>query len=179
MTEYPSGFVFRRKGLPKRLRRLPGGVPGLRSACNVIFAEGYPMAKVAVFENRTAMRRFYREQLPHYRGVSDIVTDKLCRRCAGFVNKLAVERWDFERDALGKAEVDRNYFCLVGLAEGFLTAEILAHEAVHVGFAFDYRTRGQGAFEDRHNPEENVCYPAGIFVDQVLTFIKQEGLREV
>jgi len=75
--------------------------------------------------------------------------------------------------------VDRRYFCLVLLCEGDMTAEILAHEAVHVGFAWDRRTSGASRFTDKGNFEENICYPAGIFVDQVLSFIKEEKLREV
>jgi len=50
---------------------------------------------------------------------------------------------------------------------------------VHVGFAWNWRTRGESPLSDPCNAEENVCYPAGIFVDQVLSFIKSEGLREV
>lgn len=177
---YPPGFTFRRKGLPKRLMRLPGGVPGLVSACNVHLADdGYPAAKVAIFKDRASMRRFNESQLPRYRGTEGLIKEKLGRRCAGFVNKLAVRRIDTETLEEGHAEVDRNYFCIVCLVEGNLTAEILSHEATHVGFAWDYRTRGNGPFADLHNPEENVCYPAGIFLNQVLTHIKREGLREI
>jgi hypothetical protein len=74
---------------------------------------------------------------------------------------------------------DRRYFCLVLLCEGDLTAEILSHEAVHVGFAWNHRANGMSCFTDKHNFEENICYPAGIFVDQVLSFINGEKLREV
>lgn len=177
MADYPTGFTYRRKGLPARLRRI--GVEGLVSACNITILDDHPMAKVGFFENRLAMRRFYNGILPHYRGASEIAIDKLGRRCCGFVNKLAVERWDLKNDCKGRAEVDRRYFCFVGLVIGHLTAEILAHEAVHVGFAWDYRHLGKGTFEDPHNPEENVCYPAGRWLDSVLSFIKHEKLREV
>ncbi|MCW1885521.1 hypothetical protein OKA04_12345 [Luteolibacter flavescens] len=94
------------------------------------------------------------------------------------MTKLAIEEYNGDRELIG-IEVDRRYFCIVCLVEGNLTAEILSHEAMHVGFAFDYRTRGKGPYADPHNAEENVCYPAGIFLDQVLTFIKAEGLREI
>jgi hypothetical protein len=177
---YPTGFTFRRKGLPKRMMRLPGGVPGMVSACNIHVAdESYPAAKVVFFKDRVSMRRFNETQLPRYRGTEGMFLPKLGRKCAGFVNKLAVEQIDLDTCEKGVAEVDRRYFCIVCLVEGDLTAEILGHEANHVGFAWDYRTRGKGPFADVHNPEENVCYPAGIFLDQVLTHIKREGLREI
>lgn len=176
---YPPAFTFRRKGLPKRLMRLPGGVPGLVSACNIHLVDGYPVAKVAFFRNRTAMRRFYKDQLPRYRGTEGMIVDNLSRRCMGFVNKLNVGHIDTDTGDLAFAEVDRNYFCIVCLVEGDLTAEVLNHESVHVGFAWDYRTRGDSPLADRHNPEENVCYASGIFLNQVLTHIKEVGLREI
>jgi len=176
----PVKITFRKKGLPKRLKRIPGGVPGLVAACNVhVAGPEWPCAKVAVFRACKDMRRFYNHILPAYRGVPDVRLDSLGRRCLGFVNKLAIERCDLDTGKVSHIEFDRRFFCFVGLVEGHLTAEILAHEGVHVGFAWDYRTRGKGPFNDSHNEEENVCYPAGIFVDQVFTFIKREKLREV
>lgn len=172
-------MTFRKKGLPKRLMRIPGGVPGLVAACNIhVGGPDDPAAKVAVFRNREAMRSFNWNILPRYRNAGNRRNFGLSKRCAGFVNKLGIQHYNTAGE-LDSIEVDRNYFCIVCLVEGNLTAEILSHEAVHVGFAWDYRTRGKGPFEDPHGPEENVCYPAGIFVDQVLAFIKAEGLREV
>lgn len=176
MIAYPSRFTYRRRGLPKRLRRI--GVEGLVSACDIHIIDGHPAAKVAVFRNRTALRRFYRDVLPRYRGAESLFVDSLGRQCLGVVNKLSVEILSMDSDEY-RAEVDRRYFCFVGLVEGFLSAEVLSHEAVHVGFAWDYRFQGKGVFQDPHNPEENVCYPAGRWLDSVLSFIKDEGLREV
>lgn len=171
-------FFFRRKGLPKRMKRLPGGVPGMRAACSINFGDG-PAAKVVFFKDRRSMSDFYRTILPRYRGAEGLKIKPLGRRCMGFVNDLCVGYTDNDTGKLAAIETDRRYFCIVCLVEGDLTAEVLAHEAVHVGFAWDRRTKGISAFTDRHNPEENVCYPSGIFLDQVLTFIKREGLREV
>ncbi len=175
----PVKMTFRRKGLPKRLKRIPGGVPGLVSACNVhVASDDFPSAKVVFFKNRQAMRRFNWWILPRYRGKVGTRHLGLGRRCAGFVNKLAIEHYNGAGELAG-IEVDRNYFCIVCLVVGNLTAEVIAHEAVHVGFAWDYRTRGISPLGKDGGPEENVCYPAGIFVDQVLSFIKAEGLREI
>lgn len=173
---YPERFVFRKKGLPKRLRRI--GVEGLVGACDIPVLDGHPFAKVAVFRTRTDMRRFYTGVLPRYSGCEDIGKMKLGRRCAGFVDKLSVRIWN-SRTEKTRTEVDKNYFCLVGLVERDLTAEVLSHEAVHVGFAWDWRTGGKGELHDPDNYEENVCYPAGIFLDQVVRYIKEQGFREV
>jgi len=176
----PVRITYRKKGLPKRLMRIPGGVPGLAAACN-IHVDGrdeYPAAKVAIFRSRAAMRHFNWHILPRYRNWENRRNLGLGKRCAGFVNKLGIQHYN-DAGELVSIEVDRNYFCIVCLVEGNLTAEILSHEAVHVGFAWDYRMRGKGPFEDAHSAEENVCYPAGIFLNQVLSFIKREGLREV
>lgn len=164
---------FRRKGLPKRLRRIPGGVPGLVSACNVHVHGEVPAAKVAVFKDRKSMRGFYEKILPRYMSDSEMIPKKLERQARGLVCKL------WTKDNQDRDFFDRNYFCIVLLVEGHLTAEILCHEAVHVGFAWDAWTQHKSPFPNSENPEENVCYPAGIFLDQVLRFIKDEKLREV
>lgn len=169
---------YRKRGLPKRLKSIPG-VRGLRAACEVHFQEGKPAAKVAVFKDRAAMRHFYHKILPQYDEGG--AGDRLCKRCAGVVCGLFTDIETQGKDGLWipSVSVDRRYFCLVLLCEGDMTAEILSHEAVHVGFAWDRRTSGTSQYTDKDNHEENICYPAGIFVDQVLSFIKSENLREV
>lgn len=173
-------FRFRKKGLPKRLKRILGGVPGLVAACNVhVGGDEWPAAKVVVFKDRKSMRNFHRHILPRYSGAEEIGPPKsLGTRCAGFVHKLLVGCYDEKAKRFVHDVADRRYFCVVGLVEGDLTAEIIAHEAVHVGFAWDYRTQGKSHLADPRNDEENVCYAAGIFLDQCLSFIKREGLRE-
>lgn len=173
---YPGKFIFRRKGLPLRLGRI--GAEGLVCSMDISLIPGMPMAKVAIFRNTLAMRRFYNKVLPEYRGGTQATSDRMPVRAAAFVSKLAVDHVCNHTGTAFRTEVDRRYFCLAGFCEGKLTAEWLVHEAVHVGFAWDMRTKGAGSFEDRHQPEENVCYPAGIFVEEVLKVIKSEGLRE-
>ena len=170
---------YRKRGLPKRLKSIPG-IRGLRAACEIHFEEGQPVAKVAVFKDRASMRHFYHKILPQYDDGG--AGDRLCKRCAAVVCGLFTDVETFDKKTgqwIPSVNVDRRYFCLVLLCEGDLTAEILSHEAVHVVFAWDRRTNGVSCFTDKHNHEENLCYPAGIFVDQVLSFIKSENLREV
>ena len=170
---------YRKRGLPKRLKSIPG-IKGLRAACEIHLEEGKPAAKVAVFKDRSSMRHFYHKILPHYDEGG--AGDRLCKETAGVVCGLFTNVETFNKKSrqwIPSVRVDRRYFCLVLLCEGDMTAEILSHEAVHVGFAWDRRTCGQSRFTDSDNHEENICYPAGIFVDQVLSFIKGEKLREV
>ena len=164
---------YRRKGLPKRLRQIPGGVPGLVSACNVHIHGETPAAKVAFFKDRKSMRHFYAKILPRYMSDAEMNPKTLERNASGCVGKL------WTKDNRDRDFFDRNYFCIVLLVEGCLTAEILCHEACHVGFAWEAWTQGKSPFPHPENREENVCYPAGIFLDQVLRFIKEKKLREV
>jgi hypothetical protein len=168
-------FKFRKKGLPKRIGRV---TPLVLTACDInLGVEDGPLAKVCFFRNKKDLRDFYANVFPNY--VGEGFSDRLCRRTRAVVSKMSVEKVSLETLEIEWSEVDRRYFCFVGLVLGHLTAEVLCHEAVHVGFAWDYRTQGKSKFSFEKNEEENVCYPAGIFVDQVLTFIKAEGLREL
>lgn len=175
----PMKVRFRKRGLPKRLKRIPG-IRGLRAACEIHFEDDKPVAKVAVFKDRASMRHFYHKILPQYDEGG--AGDRLCKKCAGVVCGLFTDIETLDEPTglwIPSVSVDRRYFCLVLLCEGDLTAEIIAHEAGHVGFAWDRRTNGESCFTDKGNFEENICYPAGIFTDQVLSFIKEEKLREV
>lgn len=181
LDEFPPDIKirYRKRGLPKRLKRIPG-TRGLKVAFEITFDDTPIAAKVAVFKDRASMRHFYHKILPRYDEGGG--GDRLCKRTAGVVCGLftSIETLNTKTGQwVPSISVDRRYFCLVLLCEGDLTAEILAHEACHVGFAWDRRTRGDSAFADRHNFEENVCYPAGIFVNHVLSVIKEENLREV
>lgn len=177
--EYPP-VKYRKKGLPKRLKRI-SGIRGLSVAFDLFFDKpDGPLAKVAVFRDRESMRHFYHEILPQYNDGG--AGDKLCRRTAAVVCGLFTDVESFDKrteDWVRTRYVDKRYFCLVLLCEGDISAEILAHEAVHVGFAWDRRTRGESVFTDKDNYEENICYPAGLFVDHALAAIKELGLREI
>ena len=179
MNAYPPKFTYNKSRIPKRIKA--EGVVAQKDL--TIGAEGDPKAKLLVFKNRTLMRKFYKSVLPALRGGGEEYQNAgLGARCLGFVNQMRVDCYRVPEEGdleWTRSEVDRRYFCLVGLVEGHLTAEVITHEAVHVGFAWDIRTRGSGPFEDPHNPEENVCYLAGRFVNEVLTVIKEHKLREV
>jgi hypothetical protein len=174
---YATTHRIRRKGLPKRFSRIAGGIDGLSAEWDIKIGPDAPAAKVLVFRTRTHMRKFYRDVLPAYSGKADNPEVALGKRTLGCVCTLVVThmRPDDPEDVFTD-EIDQNYFCLVLLAEGFLTPEVLCHEAVHVGFAWDRRTRGESFLSDPHDGEENVCYPAGRFYAAVREQIAQEGL---
>lgn len=176
-------FKFRPRGLPKFLSRIKGGIPGYRSGCAIDIIVGHPAAKVMVFKDNKSMRNFHQNILSRYIDGQKIPkAERLNRRTQGCVMKLLDETitHDEATDTYHhECRCDRNYFCLVMLVEGHLNAEVLCHEACHVGFAWDFRTDGKSKFSKMGNAEENICYPAGIFLDNVLSFIKDEKLREV
>lgn len=164
-------FTYRKKGLPRRVKRLV--TQGFCFSCDIYVDEpDAPMAKVIVFKNRKSMRHFYANVIPKYRG-----PDPLDVGCQGCVNKLIVAQVDPHTSEVVSVQVDRRYFCIVLLVEGFLSNEVILHEAVHVGFAWDYRTQGVSRYSVADMSEENVCYPAGLFADALLKIIEEEGLR--
>lgn len=116
-------------------------------------------AKLLVFNNRRNLRNFWRKGL----GRSDI------GKCRGAVTEL---RWTVH-NFKGKAEtryteVDPRYFCVIGLVKGFLTMNIICHEAVHAGMAFSRRIKKTDwSNEVDRMPEEAICYPAGIIAQEI------------
>lgn len=169
---YPHGKLFyRKRGIPKRIKSIVKNV----TAYDLEFVEGEPKAKVVIFKNRRDMHRFYNVILPEYRNAVEFKCNKLDKRALGCVNSLVIH---YTKGSLIKHEVDKRYFCIVLLIEGYLTAEVLVHEGVHVGFAWDWRMKGDGPYSDPNNDEENTCYITGIFVDKLITCIKQDALKE-
>lgn len=157
---------FRKQGLFRRIRRYPFA-KGIIGAWD-ISVDGGPAAKTIIFESRVAMRRFYDNLRPL--GIGICPRTGLGRRCCGFVNAMRSTGPD-------EVVVDRRYFCVVGLVQGLLTQEYLTHEACHVGFAHALRHGEVSAFHDPRNTEENVCYPAGRWAEQVMIVIENEGIR--
>ena len=170
MTRYPDKAFFRRRGLPKTFHN----VNGLLAQGDIPVLD--EMAKLLIFDGPLSMRRFYRDVLPGYRNAEEFHNTLGRGNPLGFVQKLAVD-YNHTKGYL-KTEFDRRYFCLVALTRGNLTVEVIVHEPTHVGFAYDYYKLGVNQFADVGNFEENICYPAGRFADEALTFIKKTGIRE-
>lgn len=156
---------YRPKGLPRRVV-----AEGIVAQTDITIHEGYPQAKVLVFENRKAMRTFYRKDFRQFLNVEKTRPARLCTRAAAAVSKL----WTGNDK---KELVDRRYFCLVLLVQGDLGIEVLTHEAVHVGFAWDFRTDGEGPLAEQNMREENVCYPAGIFARKLVVWLREKKVE--
>ena len=145
----------RKGGLPKRLK----WVDGLLKEYDVTILEGHPKAKVLVFRSRQSMRTFYKKILPELMG-HDGELDSLGYDCEACVSKMELyhERY---------TSVDKNYFCIALFCASALGLEVVAHEAGHVGFAWDFRTHGVSQFSDPDNSEENICYVIGRFTHRL------------
>lgn len=129
-------------------------------------------AKLLVFPHRRAMRRFWTKGLGH---------GFLGQTCMGAVTSLTSERMLFPK---GKPEqrwieADPHYFCVIGLVKGFLSMEIICHEAVHAGFAYAKRVK-RSPWNDKalEFDEEAVCYPAGAIAGAINRAIYKAGLHE-
>lgn len=113
-------------------------------------------AKLLVFKNNLAMKRFFDEALDK--------PGQVTRKTLGIVSQLSCEVYRFKNKELveQRLEVDPRYFCLIGLIVGHLSMEIICHESVHAGFAYAARSRvRQWVRREDDLDEEQVCYPAG------------------
>lgn len=114
-------------------------------------------AKLLVFKNRSALKNFWRSG----------VGSKLHGQVQGAVNGLYEEVIQVQPRGSKKPDtsclrVDPRYFCVIGLTRGFLSMEIISHEAVHAAFAFTKRkTRSPWDCHARDFDEEAIAYPAG------------------
>jgi hypothetical protein len=114
-------------------------------------------AKLLVFKDRKSLRKFWK-------GISH---GSLGVTCQGAVNGLYREVIQIQPRGSKKPdtvhlEVDPRYFCVIGLVRGFLSMEIISHEAVHAGFAFAKRISGAPwSARAQDFDEEAVAYPSG------------------
>lgn len=81
----------------------------------------------------------------------------------------------------GKTEhflrVDPVYFCVICLVRGFLTMEIITHEACHAGIYFSQRSRLRWPNQDEA-PSEGICYPTGRIAAAINRCLHDRGLYE-
>jgi hypothetical protein len=161
-------LVWSKRPLPTCFRRHvdTGGL--LAEADIYPHPRGRLAAKLLVFDKPTNLRRFWRK----------VVGSDVGRECRGCVNALAQTR-----EAVGvknpKPPVlvgDPRYFCVIGLVRGWLSMEVISHEAVHAGYCYEKRVRRNlfGAIGDFD--EERVAYPAGRIAGAMNEFLARKGL---
>lgn len=134
-------------------------------------------AKTIVFETPEHLQMFHGELVA--RGIS--FTEELGEGCRGCVMKLATEVLNADTGEFKCYEVDPRYFCVVLLIEGHMNIEVIGHEAMHVGFAYDLRKGKNNRYfeKDKDISEEAVCYPGGVWLRQVARLMNEEGIRAI
>jgi hypothetical protein len=144
---------------------------GLLLDTDIGVGHGRLKAKLLVFRNQTSLHHFWRHGLRK---------SNLGRFCLGAVNALAVEVLCVERKGAPEKrwiEADPRYFCVIGLVQGFLSMEIICHEAIHAGFAFAKRkARSPWEAQALQFDEEAVCYPAGAIAAAINRALDKAGL---
>ena len=154
------------KALPRKWAKRGSGI--IHEADLRVWRHSKIVAKLLVFENRRALRRFWKDLNPP--GVS-------MKGACGVVSRLATYVIPFQGGEEGRhyLAVDPRYFCMIGLAKGWLSMEILTHEALHAAFAYQDRTR---RVWDPENGEENLAYPTGRIAAAMLGSLSKAGLVE-
>ena len=127
-------------------------------------------AKTLIFKNNRDLCYFWKHGLGK---------DDLERKCTGAVNSLAIYHHDpvtMEQTAI---EVDKNFFCVIGLIKGHMTNEVLTHEAGHAAIHYYRRVNGnKNIWEKKFDfNEEGFCYPLGIIASHLLA-IRDEMKKE-
>lgn len=150
-----------RSPLPKSWRRITGKIPVALEADIRLTRSSRLRAKLLVFENRHDLHRFWKDVLRLPLGHPG--------KCAGAVNSLAVDRVRIRQGHPDRhtMAVDPRYFCVIGLSLGWLTMEVLAHEAVHAGMAYAKRRRGDMWLTRHEFDEEEIAYPIGRIARQL------------
>ena len=112
-------------------------------------------AKTLIFKTNRDLCYFWKHGL----GISDLGKD-----CNGAVNSLAIHHHNPETMECTALEVDKNFFCVIGLIQKHMTNEILAHEAGHAAIHYHERVNGnKNIWEKTHqSKDEGLCYPLGI-----------------
>ena len=129
-------------------------------------------AKLLVFRNRLALRRFWNGKLGK--------EERLGLHCFGVVNGLSrwIESYDAKTDTWSRRmeRCDPRYFCVIGLVVGHLGMEVITHEAGHAGFCYAKRVQRAPWAAARDFDEEEVCDPAGMIAAAIKRFLHRRGL---
>jgi hypothetical protein len=146
-------FIANKRGLPRSFAGHPKAKGLVTEADIWPHRCGRIAAKLLVFDRAVSLRKFWNQA----------VKRDLGRGCVGAVNSLLEERVNFSSSPKGVSTLhgDPTYFCLIGLAVGHLTTEIIAHEAVHAAFAYEKRVSLNPWGDVGDFDEERVAYPAG------------------
>lgn len=148
-----------------------GPFEGLVFQANIKVSAGSKLImKLLVFKNKTKLQQFWKNDLSH--------SKNLGRYCVEAVNQLATECIDFngEKETC-RSEVDKRFFCVMGLCLGNLSMEIICHESVHAGLAYARRVGKMSPFKNGMDMEEEyICYPAGRIAGEINRILHENNL---
>jgi hypothetical protein len=123
-------------------------------------------AKVLVFRTTRDLNHFWQKVLRK---------GHLGRRCLGAVQSLSYCTLRYDKAGTltrHTLDVDRRYFCVIGLVTGHLSMRVITHEAVHAAYCFNARSSRN--FWHRHAErfhEEAMAYPVGEIASAIVNFL--------
>jgi hypothetical protein len=165
-------IVYKRP-IPRRWMNNPKAAGVLAEADITPTPRGRLAAKLLVFDTTRSMNRFWKLA---------VSGNSLGRGCHGVVNGLSFVLQPRERKR-GKTPpstlcVDPRYFCVIGLCKRHLTMEVIAHESVHAGFAYEKRVKRNVFGPAAEMDEERIAYPAGAIAGAINRFLHDRKLYE-
>ena len=157
-----------------RIPRLFPSHPGLMAQGQFKLHPRSPWAKVVVFSTPRHLQKFWVSAPHHLLPLGD--------SCVGAVSDLTCQVHNATTGE-DRWEIDERHFCLIGLTKAHLGMEVITHECVHVGHAFDRRVGLEPPGKRRtpwdaqvvRFPEEGFAYPAGIAGRKLVNFLSERG----
>lgn len=162
-------FVTSKHPIPRCFMRHPKGKHVVAEADIAPHPYGRLMAKLVVFDTAPHLRKFWREA----------IGNNLGKGCVGAVNCLGIEGEEIDgwkQNGPKRMHGDPRYFCIIGLCRTNLTMEVISHESVHAGFAYERRVKRNLFGEAADFSEERIAYPAGAVAAAINRFVHRKGL---
>lgn len=132
--------------------------------------------KLLIFRNSRDLCLFWKRALGEDIGSAQM---------QGYVTRGAVSARAYEllsfRDGKESAlqlKADPRYFAVMGLLKTHLSMEIITHESVHAGIAYEKRHRKDFWVDVGNLDEENICYPAGRIAAAINRYLHDNNLYE-
>lgn len=146
---------------------------GLVAQGDIRVNQGRLRAKLVVFDTQKSLRLFWNKRL-------GLHSQPLGTKCLGVVNSLRLCKERFgkgDAPAVRQIDLDRRYFCIIGLLKDHLTMRIISHESVHAAYAFEQRrVRSWWDAEARQHDEEAIAYPVGEIAANIVRFLNRKKL---
>lgn len=164
--------IHHTRPLPRNFAKHPKGKPYVVHEADIFPTPRARLAaKLLIFAHPHDLRKFWKA----------VMGTDLGAGCKGAVNALghSAEKVDDQGRSFDKRWVcDPRYFCIIGLCIGYLSMEVVTHEAVHAGFCYA-RRRGHDPWnDDKKLGEEDVAYPAGRIAAALNRYLHDKGLYE-